>query len=269
RVHHQPNHHLLVLGRGFGYQQSQRREPHVVDDRLASAQQAAVAVQELDEKEGADALVAVGEGMILDHEIQEVSSLRLDRRIGWLPEHSLIEIAEQGGKPVFTLAAEELGCLAACDQVGLQLTDRATCFRHLGQRATPYPLRLDQQPAVVALQQQERLRVPRDDVHQTAALVASQRLPGGRLAHQGERRFQLASVLLETLSIEGVASDQVLAQDAGCPLAEAYPPMGIDAVSDGDDRVKVVVPDPAVDAATAFGLNYREILGSCRFLQLI
>lgn len=44
------------------------------------------------------------------------------------------------------------------------------------------------------------------------------------------------------------------------PLAEAYPSTGIDAVSDGDDRVQVVVLDPAVDAATPFGLNYREIL---------
>ncbi len=51
-------------------------------------------------------------------------------------------------------------------------------------------------------------------------------------------------------------------------LPELYAPLRIDPVANRDDGVQIVVFQGATDLAFAFGLNYREILGSCRFLQL-
>ncbi len=42
---------------------------------------------------GADALVAVGKGMVLDDEIEQVRRLCLDGRVGRLAEDALAEIA--------------------------------------------------------------------------------------------------------------------------------------------------------------------------------
>jgi len=41
------------------------------------------------------------------------------------------------------------------------------------------------------------------------------------LLNQQQRGFQLASICLQPLAIEGVALGQMLAQEAGGPLAEA------------------------------------------------
>ena len=48
-VFDQTDHHVLVPGVGLGHQQRQRRQPHVVDDRRAVADQAAIAGQEIHE----------------------------------------------------------------------------------------------------------------------------------------------------------------------------------------------------------------------------
>lgn len=42
--------------------------------------------------------------------------------------------------------------------------------------------------------------------------------------------------------------------------------VGVDAVSYGDDGVEVVEKLFAANLACAFGLNYREFLGSCLFV---
>ena len=68
-----------ILRRRFGHQEGQRRQSDIVHDRLAPAHQMPVAMQEFDEQERADALVSIGEGMILDHKVQQVIGLRLRR----------------------------------------------------------------------------------------------------------------------------------------------------------------------------------------------
>ena len=42
---------------------------------------------------------------------------------------------------------------------------------------------------------------------------------------------------------------------------------GAHPVADCDDGVQTVVPERAPDGSATFVLNYREILGSCRFRQ--
>ena len=68
-VHDQADHCFLVGRVRFGNQQRECSQPDVVDHRLARIiQQAAVAVEEVDEQEGSAALVAVRERMVLDDE---------------------------------------------------------------------------------------------------------------------------------------------------------------------------------------------------------
>ena len=47
------------------------------------------------------------------------------------------------------------------------------------------------------------------------------------------------------------------------------PRSGIDPVTDGDDRIQVVVRQGSPDLTAALGSNYRGILGSCLPLQLL
>ena len=73
--------------------------------------------------------------------------------------------------------------------------------------------------------------------------------------------------VLETVAVNGKAFMDAIPQDANRPLAELGAALGIDAVADGDDRLEGIAGDLASDFAGAFGLNYREILGSCGRVQ--
>ena len=52
-----------------------------------------------------------------------------------------------------------------------------------------------------------------------------------------------------------IASEQVLLEHAVCPLAEAGADLALDAVTYGDDDIKVVILDLACDLALAFHSN--------------
>jgi len=54
----------------------------------------AVLAQEQDEQEGADALVAVGEGVVLDHEVEQVRGRLLDARVERLAVEGLLDGAQ-------------------------------------------------------------------------------------------------------------------------------------------------------------------------------
>ena len=59
---------------------------------------------------------------------------------------------------------------------------------------------------------------------------------------------------------------QVFPKHAGRPLVKARALSRFDPIADGDDGVEVVVLEDTLNLAFALSLNYREILGSCRFL---
>jgi len=59
-VHDETNHRLLVRRIGFGHQQSQRRQPDVVDHWIAAViQQPGITVEKVHEEKRASALVAI------------------------------------------------------------------------------------------------------------------------------------------------------------------------------------------------------------------
>ena len=57
--------------------------------------------------------------MVLDDEIQQVCGLGFDTGVGRCAEYALVEIAQQGGKGIATLASEQIGGFATGDQIGL------------------------------------------------------------------------------------------------------------------------------------------------------
>ena len=110
---------------GFGHQQRQRGQPHVVDDGFALCiEQPPIAVQEIHEQEGAAALVAIGKRVVLDHEVQQMRRLGFDAGIGRLAKHGLVEIAELGCQAIAALTRKEVGGFATAHQVGLQAGQR-------------------------------------------------------------------------------------------------------------------------------------------------
>ena len=121
---------------------------------------------------------------------------------------------------------------------------------------------LQQQAPGVGVASNEVQHLPPGGIHQR--LVAQR--AGQQI--QGVAGF-LESAFGEALLVEGEATDQVVAQGAGGPLAKVHAALGIDAVTDGDDGVEVVVSQRPSDPTTALGSNYREILGSCLPLQLL
>ena len=60
---------------------------------------------------------------------------------------------------------------------------------------------------------------------------------------------------LDALVVEGEAFDQQFAQACGGPLAEERSAWGTDAVADGEDDVKAVVPQGPADVAAALLAN--------------
>jgi hypothetical protein len=73
QAQHQPHHEVLLGRPALRDQQRERCRRRVHEARLAiRAQQQAVAAQVLEKQQGADALVPVGEGMILHDEVQQV-----------------------------------------------------------------------------------------------------------------------------------------------------------------------------------------------------
>lgn len=166
--------------------------------------------------------------------------LGFDRRVCGLAEHRLVQIAKQSGKRVLPFASEQIGRLAALHQVGLQRANVGPRLIDARQFAAADSFRLDEQPLVVPLQQQEGLREAGNDVDQAAALRGGQLVSRSRLAHQRQRGLQFPGVLFKALAVQRVAADEVFAQGSGSPDPELGAARGLDPVPNRDDHIEVV-----------------------------
>ena len=132
----------------------------------------------------------------------------------------MIEIAEQGSQAVLPLPAEEIAGLPAREQIGLEPRDGGACLVRGRQHSARVAFGLDEQPLVIALKQEEGLRVAGDDIDEPASLIRGQCLAGGGPTYECERRFQFGGVLLKALAVDGVAADQMLTQRSRGPDPE-------------------------------------------------
>ena len=70
-------------------------------------EQPTVAVQKIHEQKRATPFVAIGKGVIFDHKVQQVGGFGLHARVGRLPEHTLVEVAEQRFEGLFPFLSKE------------------------------------------------------------------------------------------------------------------------------------------------------------------
>ena len=80
---------------------------------VPSAREDLVAGEVLEEQERPDALVAVGEGVVLDDEVERIRGAQLYRWIERLPVERLLDGAEDRGELLAALLAEEAAGLPA------------------------------------------------------------------------------------------------------------------------------------------------------------
>ena len=166
----QADQHVLVLRIRFGDQQGQRGQSDIVDDRGArGVEEPVVAVQEVDEKKGSAALVAVGEGMVLHDEIEQVRRLRFDVRVGGFAESGLLQVAEDGSQRIAALLSEQSACVAPALQVAFQAGDALARLLDSGKNAARVDFGFGEQAFVVALQPQEGPGAAADQVDQSTA----------------------------------------------------------------------------------------------------
>ena len=240
---HQLHHQVFLLGQALGHQQRQRHQGVVVDQPFHRAgQQVLVQAQVAQEQEGAGALVAIGQRMVLDHEIQQMR--RPARHVGveQLLAKALLDGGDTRGQPVAAQLSEQLGRFALGDQLRLELGDGG---QHRVQRQRAHlPLSgalPGQALLVVALQQAPAAGVVADHLQHRPAFVIHQLLLLQRARQQAHRLLALDAARLEAPLVEGVARHQMLAQHPGGPLAKACGAGGIDPVADADDGVEVEV----------------------------
>ena len=89
----------------------------------------------------------------------------------------------------------------------------------------------------------------------------------GRQGYRLPELGQFFLLRLKLLLVQRVALHQIFAQALGCPDAELRTLSGFHAITDGDNHVKIVVFDLALNLPLAFLSNYPEIPDSCPTCQ--
>ena len=208
--------------------------------------------------------------MVFDNQIQQMRRPAGNIGIEQLITKALLNGCDGGCKPISTQLAEQLGGLAFGDQLRLELANRREYVVQMERTHTALRAGLpDQALLIIALQHAPTAGVVGDHLQHRFTLRADQLLVGQGAGKQVERLLELNAAFLQSLLVEAVTLHQMLTQYAGGPLAEAGGASGADPVAYRDDDVEIVVLELPFDLARSFLTNYREILGSCRLVQLL
>ena len=107
--HDEVEHGFALGGLGLGDKDGER-DQRVVGEALVSVfgQQRPVLVEEVQEERGTDAFVAVGEGVVLDDEVEQVRGFFFDTGVDLLAIEGLVDRAEAAFEGLVPLAAEQL-----------------------------------------------------------------------------------------------------------------------------------------------------------------
>lgn len=92
---------------------------------------------------------------------------------------------------------------------------------------------------------------------EVAHLLVEPFLGGANVPNAREQLVKVipAAGILEPFVVHDESFDEVFPQVARGPLPELRPPLGADAVANGEDEVEVVERDPALHLPLPFGLN--------------
>ncbi len=109
-----------------GHEQAQGEGSHAVvnDAGLAIGQeQQLIAAQEFQEQQGADAFVSIGEGVIRDHEVEQMGRPQLGCRLKGLAIKGLLDRSKDAGQRLAVLLPEQRGGFTAMGKVAAQGVD--------------------------------------------------------------------------------------------------------------------------------------------------
>ena len=212
---------------------------------------------------------AVGEGMVLHQEVEQVRGLLLAGSVEGLSEHGLLDVAENPFERVAPGIPEEGRCFSARDQCRPEVRNRRDrLFVVEGGGRRPRACRRLEAILVVFEQQPPCIGVAGDEFQDRAARVFHQSLIPQCSSEQVERFAGLPQATLgKPLPVEGVAADQMFAEPAGGPLAALRAPHGLDAIPDGNDDVEIEVLDLACDPTPTFRSNLCKICIGCSAFQ--
>ena len=176
------------------------------------------------EQQGTDALVAVGEGMILYDEIEQVCSLLLAGAVERLAEHGLLNAAEYGRQGIAARRTEKVRCLVTSHQVSLEFRTSSH-----GAVVIEYPRgwpcsRRRFKPVLVVLQQQTPgISVAGNEFQHCLSGRIYERLILKSAREQVEALPGFPKTTFgEPALIQGEAVRQVIAQDGGGSLTETH-----------------------------------------------
>ena len=201
-----------------------------------------VAGEVLEEQQRPDALVAVGERVVLDDEVEQMRGAHLNRWVERPPVEGLLDGAEDAGKLVAALLAEQAAGLPSSASAARRSAMSAGRPESETEAAVSGRGGRFRQPVLVVLEEQAPgARVVLHDVEDSAALVGDQRVPRERAGEQADGLLDLAEAPLAQPSlVERVAAQEMLAQGPGRPDAELRAAQRVDAVADRDDGVEAV-----------------------------
>src|SRR5690554_1006201 len=236
----QADHQGLLIRQAFRYQQGQCYQGVVVDQVFhRPCQQGGVTAQIPQEQEGAAALVAVGQRVILDHEVEQVSGTGGHVRVKELITKALLDSRQCRSQAVTPQLAEQRGGLALGHQGLLELADGLECLVQCQRLHVRLPdADLSQLLLIVALQQAPGAGVVADHPGDGFALPGDEALMGQGAAQQVDGLLELDAALRQAALIEGVALNQVILQHPGGPLAKLHTTLGLHAVANGNNNVQ-------------------------------
>jgi hypothetical protein len=172
---------------------------------------------------GADAFVAIGEGVILDHEVEQMGRPQLGCGIERLAIESLLDRSKDAGQRLAVVLPEQRGGFTAMGKVAAQGVDGPLGLRQSqGLRQAIRFCECGREPIlVVGEQPAPGAAVALHHLQHRLPFIAHQ-APGAEGAgHQGESILQIAKApFLEAALVERVALDQMLAQHLGSPNPE-------------------------------------------------
>jgi hypothetical protein len=227
--------------------------------------------QVLEEEQRADALVAVGEGMVLHGEVEQVRGALLGGAVERLAIEGLFDGAKEAREAVVALSPEQQAGLATgADPVAQRADGHARLDEREWRDGSDGPTGALRQPVAVVFEEPvPRAGVVLDHVDDGLALVCDQRVRAECPGQESDGMARVAQAdFLEAPLVQREAAHEVVAEGAGGPDAELGAALRVDPVADGENGVEVEELDVAQDLAAAFELNCGIFCRSCCSIQL-
>lgn len=236
QVYHQFYHHLFLLRITLSNEESKNRESSIIDfDFTIFLESVTVLLKEPDKEKCTNTLVAIGEWMILDDEIEKVCCLFFDCWIEIIPIECCNNIRENSHEALIFLISEDIVRLTLFEEFILEFTDggfRLSIIDDIGNVFISAILHI---PCIIAVQEKKTLSIIRDDIEESFCFICIDFLSLCREELDSPTEF------VETRLIDRVSLDEVFLESGGCPDTKSCTTLRIHTVTHRDYHVEIIV----------------------------